>query len=393
MPVGHARWRSIREDGRGGAAPPAAAPPAPLPPRRRHAPATAPAPRPARCASRPRPARARPSSASTSRALRGTGPGRRDHAARTSSGAAGGSAAPAPADRQRRACGRRSPRRWRARSGRSRTTTSATTIDMQRGARPGSPSENAQRPVTERLLPGVAPPEGGRPRAARGARAERRLGGRAASCRAPAIHVGVAISLRGGGLVAPALHDTDRQRLDELMRSFRDLVKRARAGTLRSSELSDPTITVTSLGEQGVETVFGVIYPPQVAIVGFGKIVRAALVGRRRRSSSRPVVDRDALRRPPRDRRPSRRALPRRRRPPAAGAGEAMTPRRDPRPPCCASSARSRPRPTSTRLDPDASLRDQLDLDSMDFLNFVIAPARGAAASTSRRRTTRSSRR
>jgi pyruvate dehydrogenase E2 component (dihydrolipoamide acetyltransferase) len=89
----------------------------------------------------------------------------------------------------------------------------------------------------------------------------------------PAIHVGVAISLRKGGLVAPALHDTDRQGLDELMRQFRDLVNRARAGSLRSSELSDPTITVTSLGEQGVETTFGIIYPPQVAIVGFGKVV------------------------------------------------------------------------------------------------------------------------
>jgi pyruvate dehydrogenase E2 component (dihydrolipoamide acetyltransferase) len=56
----------------------------------------------------------------------------------------------------------------------------------------------------------------------------------------PAVHVGVAISLRSGGLVAPALHDTDRQSLDELMRGLRDLVARARAGTLRSSELSDP---------------------------------------------------------------------------------------------------------------------------------------------------------
>ena len=88
-----------------------------------------------------------------------------------------------------------------------------------------------------------------------------------------AIHVGVAISLRGGGLVAPALHDTAGQSLGDLMRSFRDLVQRARSGGLRSSELSDPTITVTSLGEQGVESVFGVIFPPQVAIVGFGRIV------------------------------------------------------------------------------------------------------------------------
>ena len=57
------------------------------------------------------------------------------------------------------------------------------------------------------------------------------------------------------------------------MHAFRDLVARARAGSLRSSEMSDPTITVTSLGERGVETVFGVIFPPQVAIVGFGTIV------------------------------------------------------------------------------------------------------------------------
>jgi len=99
----------------------------------------------------------------------------------------------------------------------------------------------------------------------------------------------VAISLRGGGVVAPALHDADRQSLGDLMRNFRDLVQRARAGGLRSSELSDPTITVTSLGEQGVETVFGIIYPPQVAIVGFGKIVeRPWSVGGR--IVSRPLV-------------------------------------------------------------------------------------------------------
>ncbi len=91
--------------------------------------------------------------------------------------------------------------------------------------------------------------------------------------RSGAIHVGVAVSLRQGGLVAPAIHDTDRQSLGELMRQLRDLVGRARAGTLRSSEVSDPTITVTNIGEQGVETVFGIIYPPQVALVGFGKLV------------------------------------------------------------------------------------------------------------------------
>ncbi len=88
-----------------------------------------------------------------------------------------------------------------------------------------------------------------------------------------AVHVGVAISIRQGGLIAPAIHDVDKKSLGEIMVSLRDLVKRVRAGVLRSSEIADATITVTSLGDEGVETVFGVIYPPQVALVGFGKIV------------------------------------------------------------------------------------------------------------------------
>jgi pyruvate dehydrogenase E2 component (dihydrolipoamide acetyltransferase) len=86
------------------------------------------------------------------------------------------------------------------------------------------------------------------------------------------VHLGVAISLRGGGLIAPALHDTDRKSLDDVMAGVRDLVQRARAGRLRSSEMSDPTITVTNLGDRGVDLVHGVIYPPQVALVGFGAV-------------------------------------------------------------------------------------------------------------------------
>ncbi len=86
------------------------------------------------------------------------------------------------------------------------------------------------------------------------------------------IHVGMAISLRGGGLVVPALHRADDRSMDDLMGAFRELVQRARTGSLRSSELSDATITLTSLGERSVDTVFGIIYPPQVALVGFGQV-------------------------------------------------------------------------------------------------------------------------
>jgi len=92
---------------------------------------------------------------------------------------------------------------------------------------------------------------------------------------ANSVHVGVAISLRQGGLIAPAIHEVEKLPLPELMKKLADLVKRARAGSLRSSEMSDPTITVTNLGEGGVQTVFGIIYPPQVALVGFGSVSRA----------------------------------------------------------------------------------------------------------------------
>ena len=163
----------------------------------------------------------------------------------------------------------------------------ATTIDMHR-AMTWLAEENLKRPVTDRLVYGVL-----LIRAVALALKEvpelNSVWRGSELVRSEAIHVGVAISLRGGGLVAPALHDTAAQSLGDLMRSFRDLVQRARSGGLRSSELSDPTITVTSLGEQGVETVFGVIFPPQVAIVGFGKLVERpwALAGQ---VAARPVV-------------------------------------------------------------------------------------------------------
>ena len=84
------------------------------------------------------------------------------------------------------------------------------------------------------------------------------------------VHLGFAINLRSGGLVAPALFDADSLSLNDLMQNLRDLTMRVRAGRFRARELSDATITLTSLGERGTDTDFGVIYPPQVAIVGMG---------------------------------------------------------------------------------------------------------------------------
>jgi pyruvate dehydrogenase E2 component (dihydrolipoamide acetyltransferase) len=88
----------------------------------------------------------------------------------------------------------------------------------------------------------------------------------------PSVHVGVAVALRGGGLVAPAITDTADKPLSALMEEFRGLVSRARAGRLRASELAAPTIILTSLGEGSVDAVFPIIQPPQVAIVGAGAV-------------------------------------------------------------------------------------------------------------------------
>lgn len=130
---------------------------------------------------------------------------------------------------------------------------------------------NSSRPVTERLLPAVLLLKA----VALTLRDFPELNGRWENERlvpSEAIHVAVAVSLKNGGLVIPCIRDTDRLTLAELMQRLQDLVARARRGELRSSELSEGTITVTSLGDRGVDGVLGVIYPPQVALVGFGTV-------------------------------------------------------------------------------------------------------------------------
>ncbi|HEU5426667.1 MAG TPA: 2-oxo acid dehydrogenase subunit E2 [Actinocrinis sp.] len=147
----------------------------------------------------------------------------------------------------------------------------STTIDLGRTLE-WMREHNRRVPVTERLVPAALLLKA----AAMAAREVPQLNGFWLQDRfvpADGVQLGVAVSLRGGGLIAPALHDADEMALPELMAALKDLVERARAGRLRSSETTDPTLTVTNLGDQGVDAVYGVIYPPQVALVGFGKII------------------------------------------------------------------------------------------------------------------------
>jgi pyruvate dehydrogenase E2 component (dihydrolipoamide acetyltransferase) len=130
---------------------------------------------------------------------------------------------------------------------------------------------NASRPPSERLLPAVLLLKA----VALAARRVPEVNGFWRDDRfqpGPGIHLGVAISRKTAEVVVATLHDADRLPLAALMGALRDLVARARAGTLRSSELADSTLTVTNVGELGVDQVLGVIFSPQVALVGFGRV-------------------------------------------------------------------------------------------------------------------------
>ncbi|WP_420078698.1 dihydrolipoamide acetyltransferase family protein [Streptomyces sp. JL4002] len=146
----------------------------------------------------------------------------------------------------------------------------ATTIDLA-AALEWMHRQNSTLPVSERLVPAALLLKA----VALAAREVPELNGHWKEDRfvpATGVRLGTAVSLRGGGLVAPALADADRMPLGDVMATMKDLVLRARHGRLRASETADPTVTVTNLGDQGVESVLGVIYPPQVAMIGLGRV-------------------------------------------------------------------------------------------------------------------------
>lgn len=145
-----------------------------------------------------------------------------------------------------------------------------TDIDLTR-ATTWLADRNAQRPITERVLPSALLLKAA---AVAAAQAPDMNGHWVDGAFRPAdeVRLGVAISQRGGGLIAPAIAGADALSVDDLMAALRQLIAAARTGTLRSSHMIEPTITVTNLGDQGADVVHGVIYPPQVALVGFGRI-------------------------------------------------------------------------------------------------------------------------
>jgi pyruvate dehydrogenase E2 component (dihydrolipoamide acetyltransferase) len=129
---------------------------------------------------------------------------------------------------------------------------------------------NANRPITERVLPAACLIRA----VALAAAKHREFNGAWVDDHAePAesVNVAMAISLRRGGLVTPHVEAADRRSLDEVMERLNELVAAARSGTLRASWMTGSTITITHLGDTGADLVHGIISPPQLALVGFGR--------------------------------------------------------------------------------------------------------------------------
>lgn len=177
--------------------------------------------------------------------------------------------AAATADRRqamRQAIGRRMEKAWRE----IPHFHVATRIDLHE-AMAWLEQANLDRPVTNRLLPAALLLRA----AAVGAAKVPDLNGwwvDGTVKRAERVDVGVVVSLRGGGLLTPVITDAAAKDVDTIMAELRDLTTRTRANRLRAADLVDGSITVTNLGEQGVEVVHGVIQPPQLALVGFGTV-------------------------------------------------------------------------------------------------------------------------
>ncbi len=93
----------------------------------------------------------------------------------------------------------------------------------------------------------------------------------------PHVHVGIAVAL-DEGLVVPVIRDADQKDVKEIARERRQLVERARAGKLVAEEMRGSTFTVTNLGAYDVDGFTPIVNPPEVAILGVGRIVDKVVI-------------------------------------------------------------------------------------------------------------------
>jgi pyruvate dehydrogenase E2 component (dihydrolipoamide acetyltransferase) len=90
------------------------------------------------------------------------------------------------------------------------------------------------------------------------------------------VHLGIGIDT-GVALLAGVLRDADGDRLAELSARRLALTERVRAGRADPAELQGSTFTITNLGHAGIDAFTPIINPPEVAILGAGRITDQAV--------------------------------------------------------------------------------------------------------------------
>lgn len=91
------------------------------------------------------------------------------------------------------------------------------------------------------------------------------------------INIGIAVATEAG-LIVPVIHNVNKKSLIEISRTAKDLVKKARTSKLSFDEISRGTFTVSNLGMFGVETFTPILNPPEIGILGLGKIANKLTV-------------------------------------------------------------------------------------------------------------------
>ena len=93
----------------------------------------------------------------------------------------------------------------------------------------------------------------------------------------PEINIGLAVAL-DEGLVTPVIRNADAKSLAQLAAENRDLAARTREGRTRPEEITGGTFTITNLGANEIDGFTPIINPPQVGILGVGRVVEKPVI-------------------------------------------------------------------------------------------------------------------
>ena len=91
------------------------------------------------------------------------------------------------------------------------------------------------------------------------------------------VNIGVALTIPDG-LLVPVIKKAGEKSLDQIAQEVRELAGKTRDSRLLPEDMADAGFTITNLGAYGIDAFTPIINPPQVAILGVGRIVEKPAV-------------------------------------------------------------------------------------------------------------------